>query len=914
MRVRFKVTMSLTTPRSAVPFTDWEIRDQILLGRELGRGSYGRVLEGEWKGAKVAVKMVHDIFLEVGLPSSDVTTFLSKFEAEWETMKSLRHPNVLQLFGVSNPKSTHAKMVMELMDESLEHRIEKGPALSSAQKLHVIKSIACGLRYLHELPCPVIHRDLASKNILLSRDAIQVKLGDLGVAKFLTELHTGQGTVMPGTELYMPPEVRSEMEPHPSLDIFSFGVIMIEIIVGQLPAPLPLLARDSMSSGSFRVLTELERREKDIKRVSKDHPLHPVILLALDLPEVRPSAAQVLESLAGVREYVTMNDEDSASDSSTHLALLQEIQELEIEKDRLESQNRDQRNEIEQLHSEIATLKSRNVQAFQQSESSQVCHYPFDEADTPHYSGVTAKCDPMLQLDLTNTRYSGVKVESVDGCRLTYNRQNNAVGVFQSLAYPFGSKFTYYQVQIINYGTRGTIGIGLAHKEYALNRQPGWDKASIGYHCDDGRLFYENGSGHCIYSAAQQGDIIGCGVSNIIYSNPCRAVVFFTHNRLKLGEITVIVPDGGLYPTVGLHSQGEVVNIDCESKWNDSSCSKGMNRLRHELVFVKGNEVAYVGNQANDVGVFQVCDRPMNHSFSYYEVTVMDEGFRGTIGIGLARHDYPFKNQPGWATGSVAYHCDDGKLYLESGQGWKFYQPIKRGDTIGCGISSFQRSCQKATVFFTHNNSKIGTVIVAIPHGGLFPTVGLHSTGEVVKLNVAVSWNDTHSSLQLFTASNRFERVEVAGNTIRYKENQRNEVGVFQVIKQPLTPSQPYFEVHIVKEGEQCAIGVGIARKDYPLNKQPGWRHGSVAYHCDDGKLYKESGSRHFSEAAKKGDVVGCGISSFSPQAVVFFTKNRMKIGETMIALPSGGFFPTVGLHSRGEVVKINLAAQWTTR
>ena len=363
--------------------TDWEIRDQILLGRELGRGSYGRVLEGEWKGAKVAVKMVHDIFVEVGLPSSDVTAFLSKFEAEWETMKSLTHPNVLQLFGVSNPRAKQAKMVMELMDESLEHRIEQGPAMSSSRKLHVLKSIACGLRYLHELPCPIIHRDLASKNILLSRDAVQVKLGDLGVAKFLTELHTGRGTVMPGTELYMPPEARSEMLPHPSLDIFSFGVVMIETIVGQLPSPLPLLARDPMSSGSFRVLTELERREKDVRKVPKDHPLHSVILLALDLPELRPSAAQVLESLSDFKEKLAPNDNDSASDSSELLACQQKMLELEADKERAENQNREliatvasQRNEIEQLLSEVATLKARNVQLSQQVEVSNSDQHP----------------------------------------------------------------------------------------------------------------------------------------------------------------------------------------------------------------------------------------------------------------------------------------------------------------------------------------------------------------------------------------------------------------------------------------------------------------------------------------------------------------------------------------------------------
>lgn len=119
------------------------------------------------------------------------------------------------------------------MQGSLEHRLAEGP-LTSRTQLQVLHGIACGLRYLHERPQPVIHRDLASKNILLSHSGLQAKIADLGVAKTLTGLHTDHGTTMPGTELYMPPEARSGVAPHTSLDIFSFGVIMIET---------PLLAR-----------------------------------------------------------------------------------------------------------------------------------------------------------------------------------------------------------------------------------------------------------------------------------------------------------------------------------------------------------------------------------------------------------------------------------------------------------------------------------------------------------------------------------------------------------------------------------------------------------------------------------------------------------------------------------------------
>ena len=238
--------------------------------------------------------MLHDIFREAGIPEADLAEFLRKFAGEWEIMKSLRHPNILQLFGVSNPTEGWPKMIMELMEESLEHRLNREP-LSSRTQLLVLRGIACGLRYLHERTQPIVHRDLASKNILLSNNASLIKIADLGVATTLTNLHSNHGTTMPGTELYMPPEVRSGVPPRPSLDMFSFGVIMIEAVIGSPPCPLPLLARDPKDPYKYRVLSEIERRELDLKNVPVENRLRPVIIQSLDIqPEERPTASQAL--------------------------------------------------------------------------------------------------------------------------------------------------------------------------------------------------------------------------------------------------------------------------------------------------------------------------------------------------------------------------------------------------------------------------------------------------------------------------------------------------------------------------------------------------------------------------------------------------------------------------------------------
>jgi serine/threonine protein kinase len=271
---------------------DFEMRDEIILHDELGRGSYGKVCIGDWKGTPVAVKMINS---DGQLSSEAFTGFLEKFVEEWRTLKSLRHPNILQFFGVCSPDSDHPKMVMELMHENLYHRLRDGPSLSHAARLYVLRSVACGLRYMHELPEPVVHRDLSSKNILLSRDATQVKIGDLGVAKALEDLQSVTGTVTAGTELYTPPEVRCDCPTRPSVDIFSYGVIAIETLTGRPPAPLPLLVPIRGLTGQFRTLPEVERRRDDLNNIARGHPMRAMICQCLDEASRRPTASRILK-------------------------------------------------------------------------------------------------------------------------------------------------------------------------------------------------------------------------------------------------------------------------------------------------------------------------------------------------------------------------------------------------------------------------------------------------------------------------------------------------------------------------------------------------------------------------------------------------------------------------------------------
>ncbi|KAK9497236.1 hypothetical protein O3M35_004593 [Rhynocoris fuscipes] len=113
----------------------------------------------------------------------------------------------------------------------------------------------------------------------------------------------------------------------------------------------------------------------------------------------------------------------------------------------------------------------------------------------------------------------------------------------------------YFEVKIVSKGRDGYMGIGLSAQGVNMNRLPGWDKHSYGYHGDDGHSFCSSGTGRPYGPTFTTGDVIGCGVNLI--DNTC----FYTKNGHNLGIAFTDLPSN-LYPTVGLQTPGEVVDAN----------------------------------------------------------------------------------------------------------------------------------------------------------------------------------------------------------------------------------------------------------------------------------------------------------------------------------------------------------------
>ncbi|KAF4013727.1 hypothetical protein G4228_004691 [Cervus hanglu yarkandensis] len=118
----------------------------------------------------------------------------------------------------------------------------------------------------------------------------------------------------------------------------------------------------------------------------------------------------------------------------------------------------------------------------------------------------------------------------------------------------------YFEVKIVSKGRDGYMGIGLSAQGVNMNRLPGWDKHSYGYHGDDGHSFCSSGTGQPYGPTFTTGDVIGCCVNLI--NNTC----FYTKNGHSLGtkitRLNCVVLQPNLYPTVGLQTPGEVVDAN----------------------------------------------------------------------------------------------------------------------------------------------------------------------------------------------------------------------------------------------------------------------------------------------------------------------------------------------------------------
>ncbi|KAK2996916.1 hypothetical protein RJ639_025209 [Escallonia herrerae] len=252
---------------------------------ELGRGGFGVVYKGELDdGTKIAVKR-----MESGVISSKA---LDEFQAEIAVLSKVRHRHLVSLLGYCI-EGYERILVYEYMPQGALSRhlfhwkvFELEP-LSWKRRLNIALDVARGMEYLHTLAHQsFIHRDLKPSNILLGDD-FRAKVSDFGLVKLAPNGEKSVVTRLAGTFGYLAPEYAVTGKITTKVDVFSFGVVLMELLTG-------LMALDGDRPEESQYLAAWFWHIK-----SKKEKLMAAIDPALDMKEEIHESISTIAELAG---------------------------------------------------------------------------------------------------------------------------------------------------------------------------------------------------------------------------------------------------------------------------------------------------------------------------------------------------------------------------------------------------------------------------------------------------------------------------------------------------------------------------------------------------------------------------------------------------------------------------------------
>ena len=300
---------------------------ELYKSESLGSGSYGGVCKAKCDRLLCAAKIMHPTLFDLRDPGTE--SYLRKFREECHLLSLARHPNVVQYLATYyDPDTRLPVLLMELCDESLTAFLVRSPGpLSYHIQLNICHDITLALVYLHSNR--LIHRDLTGNNVLMIAGT-RAKITDFGMSKLATvNPRMTALTLCPGNVLYMSPEALDEAKTYTAkLDIFSFGVIVIQILTRQFPNPIDrfrLVYSSEFNEEIRRVVPETERREAHLKLIPDNHSLKPLALQCLKKEgRQRPSALQLSERLSELKQSSQYTESMHQTQSSSDIQQLQQ--------------------------------------------------------------------------------------------------------------------------------------------------------------------------------------------------------------------------------------------------------------------------------------------------------------------------------------------------------------------------------------------------------------------------------------------------------------------------------------------------------------------------------------------------------------------------------------------------------------
>jgi serine/threonine protein kinase len=194
----------------------------------IGQGGVGSVYRGldTTTQQPVAVKI-----LKRELVAHD-PEMVKRFEVEGEALRQLNHPNIVKMLGADDVDGVHYLVMEYVAGGSLRDLLEKHAKLTIQRTLYIALDVADALTRAHRLR--ILHRDIKPDNVLMAEDGTP-RLTDFGMARMKGEPQITQDGAIVGTLAYLAPEVFQGEVPDERADIWAFGVMLWEMLVGQRP-------------------------------------------------------------------------------------------------------------------------------------------------------------------------------------------------------------------------------------------------------------------------------------------------------------------------------------------------------------------------------------------------------------------------------------------------------------------------------------------------------------------------------------------------------------------------------------------------------------------------------------------------------------------------------------------------------